>query len=110
MARGLRAAGPGAAAAADAAAGQDTDPDADPVALLALRAPSQAGFLAGDPVLVRLLETASERKLTVTLRARVLARLARELLAQPDTGPRRRALVDEAVAPARAGAAPGGAC
>jgi hypothetical protein len=80
---------------------------ADPVALLALHAPSQAEFLLGDPPLVRLLESAAERELPAALRARVLARLAAELLAEPSTGPRRRELVDEALALARASGEPG---
>ena len=82
-------------------------PGTDPVAVLALNAPAQAEFLIGDPPLVRLLETAADRDLPAVLRARVLARLARELLAEPRTGPRRRELVDEALALARAGGEPG---
>ena len=79
------------------------DPGADPVVHLALSAPSQVTFLAVDPPLIRLLETAAGRAVDGPVRAWVLARLARELLADPAAGPRRRALVDEALALARAG-------
>ena len=89
-----------AAAVADAGA----DEGADPVALLALHAPSQAAFLVGDPPLVRLLETAAERKLPATLRARVLARLAWELLAEV-LDARLHALWDPAAAADRLAAA-----
>jgi len=81
-------------------------PGADPVVHLALSAPSQVTFLAVDPPLIRLLETAAGLAADGPLRARVLARLARELLADPAAGPRRRALVDEALALARAGGEP----
>jgi hypothetical protein len=82
------------------------DPGADPVVHLALSAPSQVTFLAVDPPLIRLLETAAGRAVDGPLRARVLARLARELLADPAAGSRRRALVDEALALARAAGEP----
>ncbi len=82
------------------------DPGADPVVHLALSAPSQLVFLAIDPPLIRLLETAIGREADGPLRARLLARLARELLADPAAGRRRRALVDEALALARAAAEP----
>ncbi|GAA1617920.1 hypothetical protein [Actinoplanes couchii] len=74
----------------------------DPVAELALSVPSRSGFLIPDVALVRLLETAAERSLPVAVRARVLIRLARELLGDPAAVERRRTLVDEAVALARA--------
>ena len=76
--------------------------DIDPVTHLALHAPVQTTFLAVDPPLIRLLETAASRERDRPLRARVLARLARELLADPTAGARRRDLVDEALALARA--------
>lgn len=79
---------------------------ADPVVDLALRAPSQVTFLAVDPPLVRLLELAAGRGAEGSLRARVLARLARELLADPCAGARRRSLADEALALARGAGEP----
>jgi tetratricopeptide (TPR) repeat protein len=82
------------------------DPGADALVHLALCAPSQVTFLAADPPLIRVLETAAGRAVDGPLRARVLARLARELLADPAAGSRRRALVDEALALARAGGEP----
>ena len=85
----------------------DLDPGADPVVHLALSAPSQVTFLAVDPPLIRLLETAAGRAVDGPLRARVLARLARELLADPAAGARRRALADEALTLARAAGEPG---
>jgi hypothetical protein len=54
--------------------------DQDPVAHLALRATSKARFLDVDANLVRLLEAAVGRAGSDEARARVLARLARELL------------------------------
>ncbi len=81
-------------------------PGADPVAYLALSAPSPVTFLALDPPLIGLLETAAGRDVDHPLRARLLARLARELLADPGAGRRRRALVDEALALARAAGEP----
>ncbi|MEU4091662.1 AAA family ATPase [Streptomyces sp. NPDC026673] len=78
------------------------DGDADPVAHLALVAPSRAQFLELDLGLLRLLEAAAERPLTPAVRARVLARLARELLADTTAAARRRDLADTALAMARA--------
>jgi len=78
----------------------------DPVVQLALRAPPRAAFLSVDPPLIRLLEMAAGRDMEDSLRARVLARLARELLADPGAGVRRRALADEALALARAAGEP----
>ena len=69
---------------------------------LALRAPTQAAFLAVDPPLIRPLEIASARPADGPVRARVLARLARELLADVSARTRRRALADEALALVRA--------
>ncbi|GAB2808096.1 hypothetical protein GCM10027176_11400 [Actinoallomurus bryophytorum] len=96
---------PGAALAfADEVAGLD-GPGA--VVRLALTAPSRSGFLELDVGLLRLLEEAAGRSLPPEVRARVLARLGRELLGDPSAGARRRALVEEAVALARASGAPG---
>jgi hypothetical protein len=89
--------GPGTSLAAQLG---DLEAGTDPVVLLALRAPARATFLAVDPPLIRLLEMAAGREMAASLRARVLARLARELLADPGAAARRRALADEA-SPAR---------
>ena len=95
--------GPGLSLAAQLG---DLSAGADPVAQLALRAPPRAAFLAVDPPLIRLRETAAGREMEDSLRARVLARLARELLADPGAGARRRALADEALALARGAGEP----
>ena len=79
----------------------DLPPDADPVVHLALHALSRMDFLVVDTSLVRLLELAAQRATDDTTRARVLARLARELLGDASTDTRRRALIGEAVALAR---------
>ena len=79
----------------------------DPVVHLALRVPSRAAFLDVDVNLVRLLETAAGRAGDNATRARVLARLARELLGDASAAPRRRALADEAMRLARRAADPG---
>ena len=86
---------PGVAAslAAELAAGHD---DADPLVHLALTAPSGAEFLDVDAGLVRLLEMAVPRAPDEASRARLLARLAHEMLGDSSAGPRRRALADEA--------------
>ena len=95
--------GPGRSLAAQLG---DLGTGADPVVQLALRAPSRATFLAADPPLIRLLETAAGRQMEGSVRAQVLARLARELLADPGAAARRRALADEALALARDGGEP----
>ncbi|MGW7221526.1 AAA family ATPase [Streptomyces sp. NPDC054826] len=78
----------------------------DPVAYLALTTPSRASFLDPDTRLIRLLEAAGTRPLPARTRARVLARLARELLSDPsDT--RRPALTEEALSLARRSGSPG---
>jgi len=69
---------------------------------LALTAPSRTAFLDVDAGLVRLLEATADRPLPAGTRARVLARLARELLGDSSASDRRRHLVDEALARARA--------
>ena len=79
----------------------------DPVVHLALRAPSTTAFLDVDTNLVRLLEVAAGRAADDALRARVLARLARELLDDASASARRRALADEALQLARRAADPG---
>jgi tetratricopeptide (TPR) repeat protein len=79
----------------------DLGPGGDPLTHLALRAPSTAEFLDLDVDLVRLLETAAGRAGDDATRARVLARLAYELLADASAGPRRRELADQALALAR---------
>ena len=84
----------------------DLGTGADPAVHLALRAPAQAEFLTVDPPLIRLLEMAAARPIDGPVRARVLARLARELLADATAGARRRALTDEALALARAAGEP----
>ncbi|MFJ4847297.1 MULTISPECIES: AAA family ATPase [unclassified Streptomyces] len=83
------------------------DGDVDPVVHLALVAPSRAQFLELDLGLVRLLESAAERPLTPGDRARVLARLARELLADTSAAARRRDLANTALGLARASGDPG---
>jgi len=69
----------------------------DAIVYLALHAPSSAEFLDVDVGLVRLLEAAVSRTRDDATRARVLARLAHELLGDASAGARRRALMDEAV-------------
>jgi tetratricopeptide (TPR) repeat protein len=84
--------------AADLAASTD---EAGPLVRLALTAPSRAEFLDVDVGLIRLLELALPQAPDGSTRARLLARLARELLADSSAGLRRRALTDEAVKLAR---------
>src|SRR5262249_34863577 len=72
-----------------------------PVVQLALRAAPAAAFLDVDQNLIRLLELAAERPSDDATHARILARLARELLGDASAGPRRRALADEALRLAR---------
>ncbi|GAB3249295.1 AAA family ATPase [Kineosporia babensis] len=69
----------------------------DPVAVLALSAPSRTQFLVPDVALLRLLEWAATRPLTSEVRAKVLIRWARELLGDTSSLDRRRELADEAV-------------
>jgi tetratricopeptide (TPR) repeat protein len=84
--------------AADLATSAD---QAHPLAHLALTAPSQAEFLDVDTGLVRLLELAIPQAPDDSRKARLLARLARELLGDSSAGPRRRALADESLKLAR---------
>jgi tetratricopeptide (TPR) repeat protein len=83
------------------------DATVDAVIHLALTVPSRAEFLDLDAGLIRLLEAAAGRPLPPAIRARVLARLARELLGDSSAGVRRRELIDEAVALARTTGDPG---
>ena len=75
---------------------------ASPLVQLALSAPPQAEFLDINTSLIRLLELALPQAPDDATRARLLGRLARELLADSSAAPRRRALTDEAVKLARA--------
>ncbi|GIJ49163.1 hypothetical protein Val02_60490 [Virgisporangium aliadipatigenens] len=68
----------------------------DAVVRLALTTPSRAPFLERDTALVRLLEAALTRGLSAPDLARAQARLARELLGDPTSGPRRRELIEGA--------------
>ena len=68
----------------------------DPVAEVALQAKSHAEFLAPDAGIVRLLDSVASRSLSAATRARVLIRLARELLGDPSAEERRHDLADEA--------------
>ncbi len=74
---------------------------ADPLVHLALQAESRTSFLDVDVELTRLLEAALGGTSDDATRARLLARLARELLGDAAAGVRRRSLVDEAVELAR---------
>jgi hypothetical protein len=75
--------------------------DGDPIVQLALRAVATAGFLVVDVELIRLLELAVSRATDGATKARVLARLAYELLADATAGARRRELADDALELAR---------
>jgi len=85
--------------AADLAAAAST---ASPLVGLALAAPSKSEFLDIDVGVIRLVELALPHAPDDATQARLLGRLARELLADSSAGPRRRALSDEAVRLARA--------
>jgi hypothetical protein len=73
----------------------------DALTYLALHARSRAWFLGIDVNLVRLLETVLDSALDDGMRARLLARLARELLGDASMARRRRELADEALMLAR---------
>ena len=79
----------------------------DPLVHLALTAPSQAEFLDIDPGLIRLLEMALPLAPDDATRARLLGRLAHELLGDSSAGQRRRALADEGLKLARECGDPG---
>lgn len=83
------------------------DPVDDVLTHLALTTPSRAGFLDLDIGLLRVLEAAVQQPLAPDHRARVLARLARELLGDSTAVERRRELIDEAESLARASGSPG---
>ena len=85
----------------------DLSGNQDPVVHLALRAAPATAFLDVDANLVRLLELAAERAGDNATRARVLARLAGELLGDAAAAVRRRALADEALRLARLTGDPG---
>ncbi|MHB8467826.1 MAG: AAA family ATPase [Acidimicrobiales bacterium] len=93
--RGLPGVGLSLAAAIDTADGDDA------IALAALRAPPGVGFLDLDVGLIRLLEEAAAVACDDGVKARVMARLARELLGDASAGLRRRALADDALVLAR---------
>ena len=90
--------------AADLAASGD---DLDPLVHLALTAPSRAEFLDVDTGLSGCWSWPFRGRRTTARRARLLARLAHELLGDSSAGPRRRALADEALKLARDGGEPG---
>jgi tetratricopeptide (TPR) repeat protein len=75
----------------------------DPLVHLALHAVPRAEFLQVDDALVRLLEQALARVDDATARARLLARLSRELLGDSSAANHRRELMDEALRQARQG-------
>ncbi|GAA0240148.1 AAA family ATPase [Cryptosporangium japonicum] len=81
--------------------------DLDAVVVAALAGRSRAGFLELDAGLVRLLRYAAEQHLPGPLRARVLGRLARELLGDASAAAHRRDLADQALTLARASGDPG---
>ncbi|MBB2946487.1 tetratricopeptide (TPR) repeat protein [Actinoplanes lutulentus] len=96
----LTAGWPGPALDLAAAVPLASGPDA--VVELALTAPSRQEFLVLDTALIRLLEDAASRAPAPAIRARVLVRLAGELLGDPSAAARRRELAGEAVRLARA--------
>jgi hypothetical protein len=73
----------------------------DPMVQLALNAPPRSWFLRVDAELVRLIEIAIQRAHDDRTRARLLGRLARELLGDASALARRRLLATEAVQLAR---------
>ncbi|WP_250007502.1 ATP-binding protein [Actinoplanes sp. M2I2] len=93
--------------ALDLAAAVPPGSGADAVVELALASPSRGEFLTLDMALIRLLEEVASRPLPPATRARVLVRLAGELLGDPSAASRRRELVDEAVRLARTTEDPG---
>ena len=90
-----------------ALAGELAGADGFAVLTLALNGQSRAEFLQPDVGLIRLLEESTACVLPPQVRARALARFARELLADPSAAARRRELADQAVAEARSAGAPG---
>jgi hypothetical protein len=94
--------------AARSLAGQlaDLPPEEDPLLHLALRARSSVRFLDVDIGVVRLLEAALDRAGSGVVRARLLARLARELLGDASEGARRPVGRDSPVVPGAQGQHP----
>lgn len=80
---------------------RDSSGEQDVIAHLALNAPSRTWFLSVDTSLIRLVETATREAHDDSMKARLLARLARELLGDPTAAERRRRLADEALDLAR---------
>jgi len=76
-------------------------PGRDALVHLALHAAQRGEFLTVDDSLIRLLEKALGRTGDDGIRARLLARMSRELLGDPLAGSRRRSLADEALTAAR---------
>ena len=76
----------------------DLPPARDALVHLALNAAQRTEFLGVDDGVVRLIERALARAADDASRARLLARLSRELLGDPLAGSRRRSLADEALA------------
>ncbi|HEY2442878.1 MAG TPA: AAA family ATPase, partial [Streptosporangiaceae bacterium] len=94
--------------AADLAADRAADAGpVGPLVRLALRAPSLGEFLDINIGLIRLLELALPQAPDDATKARLLGRLARELLGDSSAGARRRELTDEAVKLARESQDPG---
>ena len=85
--------------------GASTTPE-DPVVHLALHVESAVEFLEADPAVVALLEAALTRPVSRATRARLSARMARELLGDASQSTRRRELADEALRLAREDAEP----
>ena len=85
----------------------ESDGEVGPLVHIALTVSSQAEFLEVDGGLVRLLELALPQAPDSATRARLLARLARELLGDSSAGQRRRALADEGLKLARDSRVPG---
>ncbi|GIE73736.1 hypothetical protein Apa02nite_098440 [Actinoplanes palleronii] len=75
--------------------------DEDAIVTLALNTLPRLEFLVPDVALIRLLESAAAQSRPAGVRARLLIRLARELLYDPSAARRRRELVAEAVRLAR---------
>ena len=75
----------------------DLPPGRDALVHLALHTAQHGEFLGVDDGVVRLIEMALARAADDASRARLLARLSRELLGDPPAGPRRRSLADEAL-------------
>ena len=76
-------------------------PGRDALVHLALHAAQRGEFLAVDDGLIRLLEKALGLAADDGTRARLLARMSRELLGDPLAGSRRRSLADEALTAGR---------